>query len=302
MVKAKTVHLQNYCGYTDTVFDLDGKDFVVFYGPNGIGKSTCLDALRMAANPFLFGRGQSNDPLDRHATLMRKFVHDEEYIPHVDSVQKDKVKKDMLIDVTFSTDDGDKHVVLDNYGLKLNELTKGINKNGYAFFADADHPINTQKFQLAAEQGERFLEFCEEVYGYECFLGSPVKMQNISIYTDFIIKKGDVRVHFKRMSAGERKIATLISDLCQPINTNGLDILMVDNVEMHVYWKRHTRMVDKLRACFPDKQILTTTHSAVVIAHVEPECHFDLEVYRPEYKLLEANERHVQELEASHEG
>ena len=290
MIKVRSVHLVNYCGYLDTLFDFstpDGgvKDFAVFFGPNGIGKSTCLDAIRMAANPNAFRLG------GKHDVLMRKFIHDQEYIPHVDAVQTiSKIKNNMEIAVTFTTPEGDKRVVLNNDGLVFNELPASSQRNGYAFFADADHPISTQKFLLAAEQARTFLEFCEEVYGYECILASPVKSQGIGFYTDFIIRKGEVKVHFKRMSAGERKIATLVSDLCQPMNTGGRDIILVDNVEMHVYFKRHTRMVDKLRSCFPGKQIITTSHSSVVIEHVEPEFHYDLEQYRPDYKLFEAPE------------
>lgn len=288
-IKVKSVHLVNYCGYKDTLFDLthpDGsvKDFAVFYGPNGIGKSSCLDAIRMAANPNAFRLGGD------HSVLMRKLVHDEEYIPHVDAVQTvSKIKNDMEVTVTFATPEGDKRVVMTNQGLKINELPPSSQRNGYAFFADADHPISTQKFLLAAEQARTFLEFTEEVYGYECILASPVKSQGVGFYTDFIIRKGDVKVHFKRMSAGERKIATLVSDLCQPINTGGRDIILVDNVEMHIYWKRHARTIDKLRACFPGKQILTTSHSSIVIDHVEPQYHYDLEQYRPEYALFDTD-------------
>ena len=301
MTKVKSVELRNYCGYTHSLFDFtnpDGsiKDFAVFFGPNGIGKSTCLDAIRMAANPNAFGRGGD------HSVLMRKFIHDQEYIPHVDQVQTiSKVKNNMEITVTFATDDGDKRVILTNTGMTLNELPPSNQRNGYAFFADADHPISTQKFLLAAEQAKTFLEFCEAVYGYECILASPVKSQGVGFYTDFIIRKGDVKVHFKRMSAGERKIATLVSDLCQPINTGGRDIILVDNVEMHIYWKRHARTIDKLRSCFPGKQIITTSHSSVVIDHIEPQFHYDLELYRPDYALFDTDtaiENEQQEPEA----
>jgi hypothetical protein len=287
MVKVKLVHLLNYCGYTDTTFDFcdeqeKPRPFALFYGPNGIGKSTLLRAIQLASNPAQF-RGRERES----QLLMRKSIYDEEYLPTVDNVQTDKVKNPMRIEVLYETDDGEKAVILDNDGLLLNELPPTMFKGGFSYFGDADSPMATQKFLLAAEQADKFLSFCYAVYGYPCELASPVTSQGVDFFTDFIIKKGSVKVHFKSMSAGEKKIATVVSDLCQPINTAGRDIVLVDNVEMHVYWKRHARMIDKLRETFPEKQIVATTHSSLVINHVPPEFHFDLEFYRPDYKLLD---------------
>lgn len=285
MVKVKSVHLVNYCGYTDCTFDFTYGDgvlpFSVFFGPNGIGKSTCLDAIRMAGAPNALARGGNL------SVMLRKFVHDEEYLPGVDAVAESKVKNHMIVEVHFLTEHGIKRVIIDNDGVLVNELPPTSMKGGYVYFADADNPMSTGKFMLAAEHADKFLDFTRAVYGYECSLASPVSSQGVKFFTDFVIRKGSVKVHFKRMSAGEKKIATLVSDLCQPIYTTGRDIVLVDNVEMHVYWKRHTRMIDKLRAIFPDKQLITTTHSSHVIDHIEPDARFDLEEYRPDYKLME---------------
>lgn len=270
------------------LFDLEVDGLHRFWSDGFISHNTTgIDAVRMAANPRVFARGA--DQTDRHSLLMRKFVHDVEYVPGIDSVKKFGKKNDMLIEVTFATDEGDRVVQLDNFGLRSSELPETTMKDGYAFWADADNPGKNYTFKINAENARTFLEVCEEVYGYECVLASPVKSQDIVEYTDFIIRKGDIRVHYKRMSAGERKIATLISDLCQPHLTAGKDIMLIDNVEMHVYWKRHKRMVDKLRACFAGKQLLCTTHSSVVINHVEPEARFDLEHYRPDYRLFDGD-------------
>jgi predicted ATP-binding protein involved in virulence len=49
----------------------------------------------------------------------------------------------------------------------------------------------------------------------------------------------------------------------------GTDIILVDNIEMHVYFERHARMIDKLIESFPDKQFIVTSHSGVMIEHVK---------------------------------
>jgi hypothetical protein len=287
-VKVRRVTLNNYCGYSDTTFDFsDGgagiKPFSTFFGPNGIGKTTCMHAIRLAANPATF-RGRERES----ALMLRKSIFDEDYVPSVD-MMSDKIKSRMNIVVEFVTDQGIKIVHIDNDGIVRNDLGyEDVPMNGYTYFADADNPINTSKFLLAFEQAEKFVAFAEEVYGYRCELGMPISAGGIRGYTDFFIKKGKVKVHFKSMSAGEKKIATLVSDLCQPINTVRRDIILIDNVEMHVYFKRHTKMIDKLMEIFPEKQIITSTHSSIVIGHVNPQYHFDLELYRPEYKLFDS--------------
>lgn len=104
------------------------------------------------------------------------------------------------------------------------------------------------------------------------------------------------KVHFARMSAGEKKLATLLRMLCNPDNTANRDIILIDNIECHVYHKRHAIMIDKLREFFPNKQIIATTHSGTMINHVNKSFRYDLEFYRPEYKMNEYNKQVVEEM------
>ena len=282
---------ENY--FFDTVASIEEKEADLYdlevegahcYWTNGFisHNTTIMRAIQLAANPCMFrGRERESD------LVLRKSIYDEEYLPTVD-MMSNKAKSNMEITVEFLTDQGIKTVIIDNMGLVQNDLGyEDIPINGFTYFADADNAQNTQKFLLAFEQAPKFVAFAQEVYGYKCELGMPVSEQGIAGYTDFYVVKGPTKVHFKSMSAGEKKIATLVSDLCQPVNIDRRDIVLIDNVEMHVYFKRHARMIDKLREVFYDKQIITTTHSSVVIDHLEPECRYDLELYRPDYKLMD---------------
>ena len=67
------------------------------------------------------------------------------------------------------------------------------------------------------------------------------------------------------MSDGEKKIATLLRDLCNPIYIDDIDIILIDNAEQHIYKDRHYMLYDQLLEKFPTKQILMTTHSAVLV-------------------------------------
>jgi predicted ATP-binding protein involved in virulence len=130
------------------------------------------------------------------------------------------------------------------------------------------------------ELADRFLEMAKVVYEFDCYFDKEVEDKNKRYFTDFVINKWGTKVHFKSMSDGERKIATLLAGLCDETYMSTVDIVLVDNIEMHIYFKRHSAMIDKLLECFPDKQILATTHSGVLINHISPKYKYDLEKYK----------------------
>ena len=300
MVTIKKLSVQNFCGYEDLSFDFsDGagvRPISVFYGPNGIGKSSILTAINMAANA-------SHYEMRDNSMLFRKFAFHVDYDPTYSSFSPtDRV---MTVDATFLVGGDEKAVKLkydpaivdpktdmplkghEFNGVEVNELPKerdGARQFDWACFLDADHPMNMQKFQIQKEAKDQFLDICEAVFGYPCSVENEVEERDsgsgklLTYCTDFIINKSidyggrQVRVHFKRMSAGEKKIATMVAGLCNPFHIIDFDLFLIDNIEMHIYKDRHTRLIDKLREHFGDKQILATTHSPVLVGL---EGHFD---------------------------
>jgi predicted ATP-binding protein involved in virulence len=278
------IRLKNYCGYRDTnlrFINLDGgeiKRVNVIFGPNGEGKSTLLEAISLVSNPFIYS--------GRDCSLMfRKKTYHPDYDPTYAEFKE--IKGGMEIEGVFSTSDGFKTIEINNKGLVRSNLE---HKNrGYSYKIDADNPLNTVRFQIAAEMSDVFLEIAKVVYGFECefTMGVEEKLENfdgsktqVEIYTDFIIHK-EKKVHFKNMSAGEKKIATLLSYLCDKMYMDSIDIILIDNIDSHVYFKRHAAMIDKIIEFFPNKQFIVTTHSGTLIQHVLDnygrDCLFDLE-------------------------
>lgn len=292
MIKIKELYLENFCGYRKMNFkfyDKNGKinPMSIFFGPNGVGKSSVLQAIFIVCNPYFF--------MDKKDNLyLRKFIYHSNY--EVDYQGFKEPEHEMKIEAVFETPEGDKRVVVENKGIVLCEIPRKV--HGHAYFLNADHPMNMRKFQVSAKHIENFLNISEIVYGYDCrvgrkidindtlseeveFLSNLTENKNIKpddeefVYTDFIIHKvhrneGEkVKVHFKSMSDGERKIATLLSSLFDPNYIEDTDIILVDNIEMHVYYKRHAAMLDKLMEYFPSKQFIFTTHSGTMIDHVE---------------------------------
>lgn len=308
MAKLKQLHLINFGGYEDVTFDFSSvggqifgprhaiRPMALFFGPNGIGKSTILEAIRITSNPLVF-TGRPTPP----AMALRSLIRDDDYQPLSDAVLT-KEKRDMLVEAVYTTPEGDKKVVLNNNGFVLNELSQ-IHR-GHAYYLDADNPINWSKFQMIANHADQFIDLAETIYGFPCDLDGEVwdtiKEEDGSVsrhlyYQDLIINKGDTKVHFSRMSAGEKKIATMIRQLCDPDNLLNRDIVMIDNIEMHVYYKRHAKMLDKLIEFLGERQLIATTHSSVMINHAPMSCRYDLEEYKPEYAMLEDNTSPVEQ-------
>ena len=288
MIKLSSLYLENFAGYENCHFTFSlNTPMNLFFGPNGIGKSSVLEAVRIISNPQVFNNRQQSA-----STYLRNLVYDAEFNPLSDQVLS-KAKEEMLVEGTFYTDSGFKKVVLNNDGFVCNELEDV--HYGHAFYVDADNPMNWNNFQLISNHADKFIELAEFIYGFECDLDGEVfdtieeadgtKSKHL-YYQDLIVKKGNTKVHYARMSAGEKKIATLVRMLCNPDNINR-DIILIDNIEQGIYFKRHRRMLDKLCEYLKGKQIIATTHSCEMIDHCDAKGRFDLEKYKPEYKNME---------------
>ena len=205
--------------------------------------------------------------------------------------------EEMRITAVWDTSDGDKETIIRTGGIEKDEMYDQASTS-FHYFINADSPSNMTKFQLETEKADLFVDLAETIYGYKCELikqvrNLPERSTRASIssqdymyyYTDFILRKPwGTNVHYKSMSDGEKKIATLIRNLCDPTYMQEFYLIIVDNIEMHVYWKRHQILIDKLLNTFPDKQFILTTHSGVLPSSLPKENLYDIE----EYKIEEA--------------
>lgn len=290
MLTLKSLRLVNFGGYRDTTFKFDAtrQPIALFFGPNGYGKSTILEAIRFTSNPLVFKDREKGAWL-----YLKPWTYDNNYSAAGANVKI--ARNELYVHAIYDQDGSERNVVLGNDGFIVNELEE--QHRGYAFYADADNPINWAKFQLHSELAEKFIKLAEAMYGFEVDLDNEVKDQiaepdgSISthlFYQNITITKGKDKVPFTRMSAGEKKIATLIRQLCDPDSLLGRDIILIDNMEMHVYFKRHPKMLRSLREHFNGKQFLATTHSSIMVESVPAICRYDLEKFRPEYRSIDA--------------
>ncbi len=285
MIKLKKIKLINYCGYKDFELDLSEGDGVrrweMFYGPNGIGKSNFIRAVELLSSPRML-RGRLDNNL-----FLRRLTYHPNYQPTL--IGFDKSKTTLYMEGIFHTDDGDKKVVLENnwddkVGLTVDEMPVDI--ISASSFIDADKPNNMYSFQINAEDHDSFLEIAKVVYDFECVLPKesmvseydPQLDKRINFFTDFIITKyGRDTVHYKSFSDGEKKIATLLATMFRKVKET--DILLIDNIEMHIYFKRHMALLAKIEEIFPDAQVIASTHSPVIVNKMDKKYLCDLEQY-----------------------
>lgn len=328
MLKIESLYLSNYAGFNTPVqfnFIKEGrvKPINMFFGPNGCGKSTALNAITLLSRAKAYARRDNNE----NNLLLRKLQFHPDYDPNYAGFAK--YSEEMCLKAVF-LDESKKYIVhIQNEDVIQNDLSD--KKLEYSVFIDADNPLNLTKFQLPTEGASKFLDLAKSIYGYDCYLEKPVaadgvdssqnslkealavyanrngdtvatpvatlsrqeiysqltqnvKNDQFAFYQDFVIVKGDVKVHYKSMSAGERKIATLLRNLCDSTVMNKSDIVLVDNIEMHVYFMRHKNMIDKIIEHFPQKQFIVTSHSGIMIDHVGKQygqdCLYDISVIK----------------------
>lgn len=295
------LHLENFCNYEHHTFDFKRPDgdpyrYICFFGPNGIGKTTLLEAISLLTMNQI---GRDPEYVKRS---LRKYVRNKDYDPAYEKISGHIYRNDfaietqenlaeMIIEGTYEMD-GESYIVrLTQNGFDRNDLAPEGNGPGpwgddhllyrqrVAHMITSDSDLSMSKFQLHKDKIEQFEKVTSAVmrFSTECVAPSGLVPMDQDYCTDFVIHKNNHKIHYKRMSAGEKKIAksfsqlfNLVHDLeCpdpgEPVMKGWPRLLLIDNIEMHVYYDRHTMMVECMKANFPDQQIFTTTHSGVLI-------------------------------------
>lgn len=314
MLYLRQLRLINYCNFEDQVFDFTKKDgspyeFVCLFGPNGSGKSTLLEAVSMLT---MNSTGRRDSCVKES---LKKYVRNTDYDPGFEHMKgmsytdgyitgrEKSLLGDMLIEGTYVLDGKDYVIAMNQNGYLRNdfapippmdiepeEAADYLNSGPWgerhlayrqriAHFITADSDLSMNKFQLHYSQMEHFEAIISEIMRYktDCVVPSGITPMDNGYCTDFVITKKDHRIHFKRMSAGEKKICksfsgllNMMRDMSYPdpgdIKMDGWPrLLLLDNVEMHVYYDRHVTLIECLKRVFDRQQIFATTHSGVLI-------------------------------------
>ena len=259
-VRIKNLRIKNLKAFEDYTFDFTDnnipKNFICFMGPNGSGKSTALSVIQT-----IFTRFEGYDDSRIQSMLGKAVRHTGK---NLDGVYG---KNDFLIEASIQSSLGNYNIAINKNGF-VKDHPKEIKLIVYrlCYLARFDQELN--QFQLIRDKWDVFKDLFEAVTGFEVeeisdifqASGDPVQASLLKKYVlGFWVHKPNEIIHHKECSDGEKKIiksfSTLLNIEFEP------QVIAVDNIEMHVELKRHVKLIESMKKCFPNSQIFSTTHS-----------------------------------------
>ncbi len=263
-MRIKNITLKNFKCYENFHIDIyQSNTPFCLCGPNGEGKTTILDAISLITTSF------DMYDTERISLALRKYIRN-----YKNMSVKEQQDSNFLIESTILSD-----------GL---EYKISIDKNGYiqdhpkenkerilttCFRTRYDEELNT--FQLKKDKWVIFKKLFESTTGYEVDYEdyepsvftdqqSRERMALIDEYVlNLIVKKRNETITDRECSKGEKKV---IKNFTTLLNKETIPpIILIDDVEMHVEKDRHLKLIKCIEECFPDSQIIFTTHSPNII-------------------------------------
>lgn len=272
-LRIKSLDFKDFRGYEKAHFEFG--DFSMLVGPNGIGKTTVLDAVQLLCSGLDFKDDEAAHPLvksritpeERTRQFLRKNIR------NIDSATP---AAGFNISANFDRAGEPIRVELNQDGWVRNELRdRDWWWPGILYFAQFD--CNMVNFQLAAELWDDFAKAWGTITGYKAVdpdiqqaVGRGIK---VDIVIGFFIEKPGGRIHCRKASAGEKKIMKSLSQIVSLEKERQPDIVLIDNMEMHIHPGRHLLVAEEMKKLFAGKQIVATTHSAPLISNYRPRSH-----------------------------
>lgn len=297
-MRLNELELTNFKGYEHARFNFG--DFQALTGPNGHGKTTVLEAISLICSSLDFSDGTD--------AVAPELVDDKvgtDWKPTVSGAQRLAAylrrnirsgEKSFTILGKFEHEGLELIVELNEKGFVRNDLLKSeIWWPGICYFAKFDSEMTS--FMLPWRMWSEFKPAYEAITGFE--IEPEILEEDEIMLTDdeeddeearqivvgFWLEKPASfgrpasRIYCRDCSAGEKKIAKTLSNIVNLEESRQPYLVLVDNIELHIHYKRHLTAVDEIKKIFAGKQIVATTHSTTIMASYEPKTDIiDLEV------------------------
>lgn len=295
-VRLKRLELENFRGFETLDLDFED-DLTVLVGPNGAGKTTVVDAIvcastrrinfadaRLGVRPYgvrlttsageSFGMASGKSSLGTVGALFgtmgtyrgkpRMFVY------RVDRQVRDQ---------TPGTTEGGRWTA--GHAVRNWDGASASYEDFFYWFKEAEDLENEQiryenageNVQLAAVR-HAIMQLLPEFNEVRV----RRQMPPFSLNPVLMLRKGQHELPFDALSEGERTTVAMVGDIARRLALLGEDenslhtpaTVIIDEIELHAHpgWQR--QILRRLRHTFPNIQIITTTHSPIIVSEVEP--------------------------------
>lgn len=263
-MKIRELVLKDFRGYED--LRLEFGDFTCLVGPNGIGKTTILESISLLCSSLDF-TDRAAHPLAQNIAAQARLK--QYLIKNIRNINEEGECSGFYAKGLFEHDGKSYEVEINQDGWVKNEL---VNQpfwwSGICYSTRFD--VDMANFQLRAELWDKFKKTWDAITAFPALSPEYMDIQKHKYVIGFKMDKPGGAVQCRKGSAGERKIMKALTQIVNLENERQPAIILADNIEMHVHYKRHLVMIDELKALFVNKQIISTTHSLPIIEKYEP--------------------------------
>jgi len=291
-MKIVSLKLKDFRGIPEGDFRFG--DFTCFVGPNGIGKTTILEAVALLCSSLDF-KGESAGLVRDMQTVSGDGQEAERMT--LNGVADARLKAFLEKNIRNSGEDGDcqgfrAEAVFEHegsrYGVAITE--KGFEADltklpfwwpGICYFAKFD--VEMSKFQLRASLWPKFKKAWDSITGFPAVdpeLYTVKALAKVEGDADYVIgfkidkpaegARPAGKIHCRRGSAGEKKIIKALSQIVNLEQSRQPHIVLCDNIEAHIYHSRHLRAIQEIKELFIGKQIISATHSLPITREYVP--------------------------------
>ena len=115
---------------------------------------------------------------------------------------------------------------------------------------------------------------------------TKIRVRRTAPTAELILEKSGYEFNINQLSHGEKGLIAMVGDLARRLvianpdlknPLNGRGVVMIDELDLHLHPKWQKSILGKLIKTFPNIQFICTTHSSLIINHLDKESIFLLE-------------------------
>jgi predicted ATP-binding protein involved in virulence len=297
-IRLQRLELENFRGFEKLALDFE-PDLTVLVGTNGSGKTSILEAIICAVRGNL-------SPTDIRSGAVRTIVRLQKATrsddPGPDALITATYRPDGRMRPERAVGRPHPHLYIYRVNRQVRDQTPDAASTNYSKTWSAQN-----KWDDASASYEDFFHWLKalddlenEQMRYDGGMPNPqltaVKRAILALLPEFqeirvrrhmppfsdkpvlMLRKGNVELPFDALSEGERTTIAMVGDIARrlvllgehedPLQTAAT--VLIDEIEQHAHpgWQR--QILRRLRHTFPNVQLITTTHSPIIVSEVEP--------------------------------